>query len=98
MENKENEDKPNLNLVMYALFHLRDLKDAQANRYMYNIYQQFTEEFDKKLQVETIESIEWALEPENIDQCCTLPNLPGSKEFKREYLKIVLGHLKKAMA
>lgn len=86
-----------LNGVMYALFHLRNLEDARANQYMYNIYDLFTKEFDTTLQHETITTIELALESGNINQFCTLPGLPGSDEFKTEYLKIVLSHLKDAI-
>lgn len=90
--------KPILNGVMYALFHVRDLADVRANNYMYNIYQTFIEKCDKKKQLEIIESIEWALAQDNIDNCYTLPSIPGSVEFKREYLEIVLEHLKNAIS
>ena len=86
-----------LNGVMYALFHLRSLEDARANKYMYNIYDLFTQEFDTALQTETITSIELALESGDINHFCTLPGVPGTDEFKTEYLKIVLSHLKNAV-
>ena len=76
-----------LNGVMYALFHLRNLEDARANKYMYNIYDLFTQEFDTALQTETITSIELALESGDINHFCTLPGVPGTDEFKTEYLK-----------
>ena len=87
-----------LNGVMYALFHLRNLEDARANQYMYNIYDLFTQEFDDELQTETIMTIELALESGDINQFCNLPGIPGTDEFKIEYLKIVLSHLKEAVA
>jgi len=87
-----------LNGVMYALFHLRDLEDARANNFMYNIYDLFTKEFEPELQNQTINSIELALESGDINQFCTLAGIPGSNEFKVEYLKIVLSHLKKAIS
>ncbi len=87
-----------LNGVMYALFHLKDLEDARANRYMYNIYEIFIQKFDRTAQEKTIEAIERALKSGNIDEFYTLTGIPGSNEFKTEYLKIVLWHLKNAMA
>jgi len=87
-----------LNGVMYALFHLRDLEDARANKFMYNIYELFTKEFEPELQNKTINSIELALESGDINQFCTLTGIPGSNEFKVEYLEIVLSHLKKAIS
>jgi len=86
-----------LNGVMYALFHLTSLDDVRANQYMYNIYDLFMKEFDAVLQSKTIRTIEKALDSGNIDQFCTLPGVPGSHEFKTEYLKIVLSHLKNAL-
>lgn len=85
-----------LNGVMYALFHLRSLDDVRANNYMYNIYDLFKKEFDTALQSKTINSIELALQNGNIESFFTLPGVPGTNEFKIEYLKIVLSHLKKA--
>jgi hypothetical protein len=87
----------NLNLVMYALFHVRSLDDVRANKYMYNIYGRFTREFDKATQEKVVNTIQKALDNGNLSDFYTLPNLPGSDEFKTEYLKIVLGHLKDAM-
>lgn len=95
MENKVSGD---LNGVMYALFHVKNLDDVRANRYMYNIFEQFTQKYDRALQEKTVNAVEQALESGNINNFCTLPGIPGSDEFKREYLKIVLGHLKSAMA
>ncbi|MAD77317.1 MAG: hypothetical protein CML20_21500 [Rheinheimera sp.] len=94
MNNHTNRD---LNLVMYALFHVRSLDDVRANNYMYNIYGQFTREFDKATQEKVVNTIQKALDNGNLSDFYTLPNLPGSNEFKTEYLKIVLGHLKGAM-
>ena len=87
-----------LNGVMYALFHLRNLEDVRENNFMYNIYDLFTKEFEPELQTKTINSIEIALENGDISQFCTLTGIPGSNEFKTEYLKIVLSHLKKAIS
>lgn len=87
-----------LNGVMYALYHLNDLDDARANKYMYNIYDNFTKLYSRELQEQTVASIERALEHGDIDAFCTLPNLPRSNEFRKEYLRIVLAHLKLAMA
>jgi hypothetical protein len=92
-----NKQSGELNGVMYALFHLKDLEEARSNRYMYNIYDQFTQKFDSAAQEKTINAIERALENGNIDEFCTLPGIPGSNEFKKEYLEIVLKHLKNAM-
>jgi len=94
----ENIKNGKLNGVMYALFHLKNLDDARANRFMYNIYEPFIEKYDKALQLKIIEDVETALEQGNIEESCTLPGLPGSTEFKKEYLEIVLGHLKEAVA
>ena len=93
----ENIKNGKLNGVMYALFHLKNLDDARANRFMYNIYEPFIEKYDRTLQLKIIEDIESALEHGNIEESCTLPGLPGSTEFKKEYLEIVLGHLKEAV-
>ncbi len=87
-----------LNGVMYALFHVRNLDDVRSNRYMYNIYHQFKNKYDRTLQEKTVNAIERALDSGGINNFCTLPGIPGTDEFKKEYLKIVLGHLKAAMA
>ena len=97
-ELKIEEKQKIMNLIMYALFHVRTLEDVQQNQFMYNPYASFTEEFDRERQQTVIKTIEWALNLENIEQCCTLPNLPFESEFKKEYLRIVLGHFKSAMA
>ncbi|MDH5179900.1 MAG: hypothetical protein OEZ39_18765 [Gammaproteobacteria bacterium] len=86
-----------LNGVMYALYHVRNLDDVRANRYMYNIYKTFIEDFDPETKQNFIEAIEWALQQENIGSCCSLPHLPHDDSFKRQYLEIVLSHLKNAI-
>jgi hypothetical protein len=95
----EIEEKQKLmNLVMYALFHVRTLDDVHKNRFMYNPYMTFVEEFDQERQLTVINTIEWALQLENIEECCTLTGLPFESEFKKEYLRIVLDHFKSATA
>ncbi len=93
----KNEYTTDLNGVMYALFHVRNLEEVRANRYMYNIYEIFTKEYDRAMQEKTIDAIERALQSHDINKFCNLPHLPGTDEFKREYLNIVLHHLKKSM-
>ncbi len=85
-----------LNGVMYALYHVRDLDEVRENNYAYNFYPSFVEKFNSDQKGQIIEAIEWALDQETVNSCCSLPKLPRSEEFKREYLKIVLVHFKKA--
>lgn len=93
----ENEASGELNGVMYALFHVRNLDEVRENRYMYNIYETFVQKFDREMQEKTIDAIERALKSDDTNKFCSLPSLPGTEEFKKEYLEIVLGHLNNAM-
>ncbi|WP_417763581.1 hypothetical protein [Shewanella sp.] len=86
--------KPELNAVIYALYHLRDLDDVRRNDYAYNVYHKFVHEFDNELQQRIIRAIEETLTCEDIDSCFALPKVPGSNATKREYLQLVLQHLK----
>tara|TARA_Y100000296_G_C5126498_1_gene233162 strand:+ start:481 stop:780 length:300 start_codon:yes stop_codon:yes gene_type:complete len=87
-------EKQILNVVMYALYHVRNLDEVRSNKYMYNVYEYFVEKCDRKKQGEMISAIEWALDQVDIEDCCLLPRLPHNEAFKREYLKIVLSHLR----
>ena len=94
---KDTERRQYLSLVMYALYHLESLEDVRDNCFMYNVYEQFVNDYSSERKQQTIDSIKWALEQDDIEACIDLPNLPRSSEFKRDYLAIELAHLEEAL-
>jgi hypothetical protein len=101
-EGKLDDDNPEteklfrpLRLVLYSLYHIRNIEEASTGGYLYDIVPEFTTKYSPKEQDEIINSIKKVLSDKTIDLTDVHPNVPFGNDDIRRFLSEVLIRLRK---